>query len=421
MVVQPPLRQLPRVGLCLRSIVRPASLRNLSQSARSRASVPPGRGWLVLVGVGSCAVAAWTLARREKAGIRVFPYLKAQGKGEEEKEKEVKPKISGRELRYKSFASYVYKGEPYMSARDFMESLIRSEPRSEDKEVIDDKIVERILKSTPSRKHGSEHLFKDLWNESLLTYGDYLFLLTALIKTRRQFEIAFKMYDVDGSDFIDLDEFSRVEKSVTAQRDSAMIIQQKLPRSSLSVHFFGYRGNQRLYSKEFFTFIENLQSEVRRMEFAMYSGSNPTMTEEDFAHVLLQHTTWDLEPVLKKMRTHSPARGISFQQFNDFCQLLNSLDDFSIAMTMYTIAGHPVSEEEFSRAAHICLGKPLDPDLVRTVFEIFDIDGDRKLSYREFISVMKGWKLRGYKMREKKQQGNWEQFKSCVKLEMKDK
>ena len=44
-------------------------------------------------------------------------------------------------------------------------------------------------------------------------------------------------------------------------------------------------------------------------------------------------------------------------------------------MTMYTIAGHPVSEEEFERAAHICLGKPLDRNLVSTVFEIFDKDG----------------------------------------------
>ena len=30
------------------------------------------------------------------------------------------------------------------------------------------------------------------------------------LETRRQFEIAFKMYDVDSSDFIDQEEFSRV-------------------------------------------------------------------------------------------------------------------------------------------------------------------------------------------------------------------
>lgn len=34
------------------------------------------------------------------------------------------PKVSHRELRYKEFASLVYKGEPYMSARDFLESVV---------------------------------------------------------------------------------------------------------------------------------------------------------------------------------------------------------------------------------------------------------------------------------------------------------
>jgi Ca2+-binding EF-hand superfamily protein len=373
-------------------------------------------------------VAAWGLSRAREEGLPrgILPVAKAGGKASEgkgkEKGSEEKPKISARELRYKAFASYVYKGEPYMSARDFLESLIRDEPRSVDKEVIDDKIVDRIVRSTPARRKGSDHLFKDMWNESLLSYGDYLFLLTALVKTRRQFEIAFKMYDVDDSDFIDQEEFSRVEKSVTAQRDNAIIEQKTLPRSSLSVHLFGYKGKDKLYSGDFIKFVEDLQSEVRRMEFDKYSSGSPTMAEEDFARILLKHTTWDLEPVFQRLRARSPSRGISFQQYDNFCELLNSLEDFSIAMTMYTIAGHPVSEEEFGRAAHICLGKPLDSNLVSTIFEIFDIDGDHKLSYREFIAVMRGWKLRGYKMREKKQLGGaWEEFKACVKMEMKNK
>ena len=83
------------------------------------------------------------------------------------------------------------------------------------------------------------------------------------------------------------------------------------------------------------------------------------------------------------MSLTSSLQGISFQDYNDFCQLLNSLEDFSIAMTMYTIAGQPVTEEEFGRAAHICLGKPLDSNLVSTVFEIFDIDGTFKQRERD--------------------------------------
>ena len=68
-------------------------------------------------------------------------------------------------------------------------------------------------------------------------------------------------------------------------------------------------------------------------------------------------------------------------------------------MTMFTIAGTSVTEEEFGRAAKICLERPLDKSVVNTVFNIFDVDGDGKLSYKEFLSVMKSWKLRGFKVK----------------------
>ena len=114
-------------------------------------------------------------------------------------------------------------------------------------------------------------------------------------------------------------------------------------------------------------------------------------------------------------------------------------------MTMYTIAGTPVTQEEFARAAKVCIGKSLNKEVVSTVFDIFDVDGecmwcvrgerdkermrggrgegggseregrerereiliiivvtsssgDGRLSYREFLVVMKNWKLRGSKV-----------------------
>ena len=67
-------------------------------------------------------------------------------------------------------------------------------------------------------------------------------------------------------------------------------------------------------------------------------------------------------------------------------------------MTMFTIAGTSITEEEFGRAAKICIGKSLDKFVVDTVFDIFDVDGDGKLSYKEFVAVMKSWKLRGFKV-----------------------
>ena len=54
------------------------------------------------------------------------------------------------------------------------------------------------------------------------------------------------------------------------------------------------------------------------------------------------------------MNTHVPfysvtTQGISFNEFKKFCQFLNNLDDFAIAMKMYTYAQQPVSQGEASK------------------------------------------------------------------------
>lgn len=37
-------------------------------------------------------------------------------------------------------------------------------------------------------------------------------------------------------------------------------------------------------------------------------------------------------------------QGVTFKEFRDFCQFLNNLEDFSMAMRMYTLADHPISK-----------------------------------------------------------------------------
>jgi hypothetical protein len=37
-------------------------------------------------------------------------------------------------------------------------------------------------------------------------------------------------------------------------------------------------------------------------------------------------------------------KGITFEEFRVFCQFLNNLEDFAIAMRMYTLADHPISK-----------------------------------------------------------------------------
>ena len=89
--------------------------------------------------MGVAALAAsgigfWNYFGREESDLTLenrlvlMPRLQAAEKKVDEESP--KQKVSLREKRYKMFASVVYNEEPYMTPRDFLESLLQDEPRS---------------------------------------------------------------------------------------------------------------------------------------------------------------------------------------------------------------------------------------------------------------------------------------------------
>ncbi|RXG52717.1 Calcium uptake protein 3, mitochondrial [Armadillidium vulgare] len=184
----------------------------------------------------------------------------------------------------------------------------------------------------------------------------------------------------------------------------------------LLVHFFGKKGKQDLKFEEFKTFMENLQTEVLEIEFNEFSKGLPTISELDFAKILLRYTylgSDQYEMYLERLLDRLPEEiGITFAEFKSFCQFLNTLDDFSIAMKMYTLADQPISQDEFHRAVKICTGQELSDHIVDTVFKIFDDDGDGQLSYKEFIAIMRNRLHRGFKSEP---QTYISSFKRCMK------
>lgn len=118
--------------------------------------------------------------------------------------------------------------------------------------------------------------------------------------------------------------------------------------TTLQVHFFGKKGNQDLHYDGFYKFMDNLQTEVLELEFYEFSKGNIVITEVDFAKILLRYTYLDtdeydmyLDRLLDRVKEE---KGVTFKEFRDFCQFLNNLDDFSIAMRMYTLADNPISK-----------------------------------------------------------------------------
>ncbi|XP_063832481.1 calcium uptake protein 3, mitochondrial isoform X4 [Ostrinia nubilalis] len=355
-------------------------------------------------------------------------------------------KLTSRERRFIKFASVEFGGQLYMTPQDFLESVVEQEPRPRLKRrVLTLKEIEYLRDHTPALKKGSSQMFRNLRDKGIISYTEYLFLLSILTKPASGFQIAFNMFDTDGNQRVDKNEFLVMEKIFSfawkgkrginddaeggdegKPQDTYVNDEQGLQRrhnvdTFLQVHFFGKKGTNDLKFEGFKQFMENLQTEVLELEFHEFSKGHETICEVDFAKILLRYTYLDtdeydmyLDRLLDRVKDE---RGITFEEFKTFCQFLNNLEDFTIAMRMYTLADHPISKDEFHRAVKICTGISQSEHLVSTVFAIFDADGDGLLSYKEFIAIMKDRLHRGFKSYAKNE--GWEAFKSCVKQEMK--
>ncbi|XP_060720656.1 calcium uptake protein 3, mitochondrial isoform X4 [Tachysurus vachellii] len=339
--------------------------------------------------------------------------------------------MSSHEHHFRLFSSLEYEGQLYMTPQNFIESVTTCEPRSKKSwQSLTKQELEKILSETPPVWKGSSTLFRNLRERGIISYTEYLFLLCILTKPHAGFKIAFNMFDADGNQMVDKQEFlvlqeifrkknekkgrkGDADKSALLRTDDGMTVD-----TTLLVHFFGKKGKAELTFEDFYRFMDNLQTEVLEIEFLTYSKGMITISEEDFARILLRYTNVeDIRSYLENVRQSIPdEKGITFEEFRSFFQFLNNLEDFAIAMQMYNFACRSIGQDEFARAVYVATGLKLTRHLVNTIFKIFDVDHDDQLSYKEFIGIMKDRLHRG--ARGYKHVEHFTSFKSCLKKEL---
>nr|XP_033488447.1 calcium uptake protein 3, mitochondrial isoform X3 [Epinephelus lanceolatus] len=340
--------------------------------------------------------------------------------------------MSSYENRFRLFSSVEYDGQLYMTPQNFIESVTLNEPKSRRAwRSLTKKDLDKMLADTPPVWKGSSNMFRTLREQGVISYTEYLFLLCVLTKPHAGFRIAFNMFDADGNEMVDKREFLVLEEIFRKKKDRKEVAEDMIRfdqqhmdekmETTLLVHFFGKKGKAELKFEDFYRFMDNLQTEVLEIEFLSYSKGLPTISEEDFARILLRYTNVDdVNEYLENVRHCIPdEKGITFEEFRSFFQFLNNLEDFAIAMQMYNFANRSVGQDEFTRAVYVATGIKLTRHLVNTVFKIFDEDRDDKLSHKEFIGVMKDRLHRGdggVRMEEK-----FTSFKSCMKKELSGK
>ncbi|KAL2077147.1 hypothetical protein ACEWY4_026651 [Coilia grayii] len=353
--------------------------------------------------------------------------------GEDEDEEEEEEHSSAHKQHFLLFSSVECEGQHYMTPLNFLESVTTGLPKNQRQwKYIHRQDLEKMLSDTPPVGKGTSKFFRNLQDKGIISYTEYLFLLCILTKPHTGFQIAFNMFDADGNAVVDKKEFLVLEDiflkkaDKMKRREGSEIVAQlhaeeKMVNTTLLVHFFGRDGEGELNFEHFYSFMDNLQTEVLEIEFLSYSKGLPTISVQDFAQVLLRYATVDnVSSYLDNVRKNFPDdKGITFEEFRAFFQFLNNLEDFAIAMQMYSFANRSVGQDEFSRAVYVATGLKLSKHLVNTVFKIFDVDHDEQLSYKEFIGIMKDRRQRG--SWSHRPDGRFRSFKSCMKKELSSK
>lgn len=274
-----------------------------------------------------------------------------------------------------------------------------------------------------------DSIFYCLDENALISFTDFVFLLTVISTPPRQFEIAFRMFDINGDGELDAQEFNVVRNVIldtTAvgkrHRDHTTTGSTLKPvgRSALHSYFFGKDGKEKLTIAKFIDFQARLQQEITRLEFERLGPQNGLISERAFAKSLLTYAGFsenrrrlmlrrvkqkfdanedddedDKEKRDNKEGEQEEPMGISFKDFLDFSRLLRSISDLDTALTFHTLAGAAIDSDTFLHMAKVVAKVHLRPHVVDVVFTLFDENGDGQLSYKEFVQVMKNRLLRG--------------------------
>ncbi|KAK3719415.1 hypothetical protein QZH41_015667, partial [Actinostola sp. cb2023] len=252
-------------------------------------------------------------------------------------------------------------------------------------------------------------VFRKMGGYGLISFSDYIFLLTVLSLPPRMYEIAFQMFDLNGDGEVSPEEFEKVQNimfSLTAtggrHRDHSTTgsVLAYTVNSGLKVYFFGENGEKKLTGKKFIEFQKTLQKEVMYLEFLSYEPVDGRITEGQFADMLLTYSSFHEKKkhVIHKRVKKSfkdNAQGVTFKQYLNFFHFLRNIGEADVALSFHNAANKSIDTDTFKRAASTVAGVTLDDHVVDIVYKMFDENDDGELSHKEFISVMKNQLVRG--------------------------
>ncbi|KAL3242727.1 hypothetical protein MRX96_002496 [Rhipicephalus microplus] len=248
--------------------------------------------------------------------------------------------------------------EIFMSPQDFLRSITPGTKQPEGYgldqykriDIRDEKVFSGL---------SEDSIFYKLSSSGLISFSDYIFLLTILSASKRQFEIAFRMFDLNGDGNVDYDEFEKVQTIIRHQTSFGMRHRDHQTTgsiyrgvsSALCNYFFGPKLDKKLTVEKFLNFQRQLQTEILTLEF-MRKDPDEQEVSYDQAYKKKSSRASQRVSVLKTTST--------------------SIDEATLKHVARTVA-------------HV----DLRDYVIDVIFTLFDENLDGQLSNKEFVSVMK--------------------------------
>ncbi|KAK9706255.1 hypothetical protein RND81_07G113700 [Saponaria officinalis] len=298
-------------------------------------------------------------------------------------------------------------GESFMTPGDLMRAVVPVFPPSESNYVrggfLKGEKCPGELQCAPSQFF----MLFDTNNDGLISFPEFIFLLTVLSIPESSFSVAFKMFDLDHNGEIDREEFQKVMSLMrTYNRQGRQHSDGRrfglkvsgggsVENGGLIEYFFGKDGKQALQHHKFVQFLRDLHDEILRLEFAHYDHKGRgTISAKDFALSMvasadMSHTPKFLDQV-ENLSNDPDLRNIriTYEEFKGFAELRKSLRPLSLAIFSHGKANGLLTRSDFKRAAsHVC-GINLTENVVDIIFHIFDLNRDGSLSSDEFLRVL---------------------------------
>ncbi|CAL9688057.1 unnamed protein product [Knipowitschia caucasica] len=306
--------------------------------------------------------------------------------------------------------------EVYMTPQDFIRSITPNEKQPENLGLdqftvkrYDGKDFWQKIAQERERFADEDSIFYTLGECGLISFSDYIFLTTVLSTPQRNFEIAFKMFDLNGDGEVDLEEFEQVQSIIRSQTSMGMRHRDRSTTgntlktagcsSALTTYFFGEDLKGKLTIGSFLEFQRKLQHDVLKLEFERNDPMDGRITERQFGGMLLAYSGVQsrklklMQKGLKKM--FKDAQGITFEEVENFFTFLKNVNDVDTALSFYHMAGASIDKVTMKQVARTVAKVELSDHVCDVVFALFDCDGNGELSNKEFIAIMKQRLMRG--------------------------